>query len=479
MTSYRELLGRHGRNLSRLAIAGAVAFPLAACDTEGLLDVEDPDIVTPESLVRSGPAGINALYAGAIGDFAVAYDGGAGGGSFIDGIVTTSAYMSDEAYLAGTFPTRTEFDQRSVDVRNGTLNGVFSRLQRARRATDNAAELISGTATGANDRRVGELRALNGFSFIAFGENFCSGVPFSTAPEQGDLEFGAPQTREQMFALAIQQFQQAAGQTGSDADIANLVRVGHARALLNQGEFAAAAQAAAAVPTDFIYHLTHSTTSGRQENGLNAASDRTLRLSIANDEGGNGPPFRGGDNSGEGLEFLDDEDPRLPYRFVNNAFDTSVPRISPAGGTYIPLAYGGFGIPLSRSAPSPFATGVEARLIEAEAALRGGDAPGSLAILNDLRASRPELELDPLGDAGSPDARVNQLFRERAFWLYGTGHRLGDLRRLIRQYGRTQDQVFPTGAYFKGGSFGEDVNLPVPLTEQNNPEFDQCIDRAA
>jgi hypothetical protein len=478
MSIHKELSCRRGRDLSLLALLGVLAFPLAGCDVESILEVEDPDIVTPESLVRSGPAGINALYAGAIGDFAVAYDGGGGGGSFIDGIVTTSAYLSDEAYLAGTFPTRTEFDQRSVDVRNGTLEGVFSRLQRARRATDNAATLIGGTASGADDPRVGELRALNGFSYIAFGENFCSGVPFSTAPEQGDLEFGGPQTREQIFALAVQQFQAAAGQAASKAEIANLVRVGHARALLNQGEFAAAAQAVSAVPTDFVYELTHSTTSGRQENGLNAASDRTLRLSIANDEGGNGPPFLGGDDSGEGIDFLDAEDPRLPYVFVKNAFDTSVPAISPAGGTYIPTAYGGFGIPLTRTAPSPFATGVEARLIEAETALRGGSAPLALIILNQLRADSG-LGLSPLMDAGSPEARVDQLFRERAFWLYGTGHRVGDLRRLIREYGRSREQVFPTGSYFKGGTFGQDVNLPVPLDEQNNPNFDQCLDREA
>jgi hypothetical protein len=36
-------------------------------------------------------------------------------------------------------------------------------------------------------------------------------------------------------------------------------------------------------------------------------------------------------------------------------------------------------------------------------------------------------------------------------WMYLTIHRWGDMRRLIRQYGRTQDKVFPTGTYFKGG----------------------------
>ena len=56
---------------------------------------------------------------------------------------------------------------------------------------------------------------------------------------------------------------------------------------------------------------------------------------------------------------------------------------------------------------------------------------------------------------------------------------MSDLRRLIRQYGRTQDKVFPTGVYFKGGSYGTDVNFPIPDSELLNPNFKGCIDRNA
>ncbi len=62
-------------------------------------------------------------------------------------------------------------------------------------------------------------------------------------------------------------------------------------------------------------------------------------------------------------------------------------------------------------------------------------------------------------------------FREKAFWTFGRGQRLPDLRRLVRQYERTEDKVFPTGGYFKGGTYGHDVNLPVPSSEQVNPQF--------
>ena len=71
------------------------------------------------------------------------------------------------------------------------------------------------------------------------------------------------------------------------------------------------------------------------------------------------------------------------------------------------------------------------------------------------------------------------LFRERAYWLWLTAHRLGDLRRLIRQYGFAADSVFPSGPYFKSQvpTYGSDVNFPVPVDEENNPNFTQCIDR--
>jgi hypothetical protein len=61
------------------------------------------------------------------------------------------------------------------------------------------------------------------------------------------------------------------------------------------------------------------------------------------------------------------------------------------------------------------------------------------------------------------------MFRERAFWLFSTGHRLGDLRRLVRQYGRTVNTTFPSGTFHKGGTYGPDTNFPLPQSEENNP----------
>jgi hypothetical protein len=53
----------------------------------------------------------------------------------------------------------------------------------------------------------------------------------------------------------------------------------------------------------------------------------------------------------------------------------------------------------------------------------------------------------------------------------GRGYRLGDLHRLTPQYGRAASEVFPVGRWHKGGSYGSDVNFPVPQAEQNNPNI--------
>ena len=89
--------------------------------------------------------------------------------------------------------------------------------------------------------------------------------------------------------------------------------------------------------------------------------------------------------------------------------------------------------------------------------------------------------LTPLAAASTDAARVDQLFRERAFSLFGRGTRTGDLRRLIRQYNRLPASVFPVGAWHKGGNYGPDVTIPLPLAEANNPNAGagMCLDRNA
>jgi starch-binding outer membrane protein, SusD/RagB family len=104
--------------------------------------------------------------------------------------------------------------------------------------------------------------------------------------------------------------------------------------------------------------------------------------------------------------------------------------------------------------------------------------PSPPGALNAPRRSALAAPLPDLADPGDAAARVDLTFQERALWLYLTSHRLGDLRRLVRQYGRDAEAVFPTGEHHKG-QYGTDVNLPISGTERNNPNFQQCLDRDA
>jgi hypothetical protein len=97
--------------------------------------------------------------------------------------------------------------------------------------------------------------------------------------------------------------------------------------------------------------------------------------------------------------------------------------------------------------------------------------------------------LRPLDDPGlSPlppgktatDVRVDLLFRERGFWFFLTGTRQGDLRRLVREYGRSQETVYPAGIYPSGsGRYGPDVNFVIDQDEKYNPHYLRCTGRGA
>lgn len=437
---------RDRRRMPLLVLAALLT--LAGCDD--VLDVEDPDVATPEQF--TDPSALPAIRTGVIGDFSVAYD---------DQILY-SGLLGDEWVHSGTFPTRAEVDIRHIENDNATLEGVTRELYRARSAAEFAIEDFE--ALQPNTAGHAEVTNLAAYTYLMFAENYCSGVPFSTLTEGGELVFGDRETTQQILERALErgtlalQIAQAAG----SASQANLARIAQGRALLNLARYAEAAAAVSGVPTDFVYVIEHSDNTDRENNGVFIFDIIVERWAVANLEGGNGLPYR--DNFSAG-------DPRTPWR--RSAGDVGFDRVTPE---FDQLLYD------SRSAPTPLAVGVEARLIEAEAALQAGNTTLFLGTLNDLRAGA---DIPAAVDPGTQAGRVDLLFRERAFWLWLTSHRLGDMRRLIRAYGRTEDQVFPIGDYHKnlqGGVYGDDVNLPLTVDERNNPnlvEGNLCLDRNA
>lgn len=450
---------RCGRRKRPRTGGGSLAAGLAALGLPALfllggcgdpLAVEDPDIAQPADL--TGQAGLEARRLGAFGDFAVAYSGS----SDDAGQVLYSGALVDEFIITGTFPTRTQIDARHVDNNNSSLAAYYSNLHRARRSAEATADAWSAADTLSGSTGVlAEMNNLAGYTYVFFAENFCSGVPFSRVNPEGELEFGDGMTTQEMFQTAVDRFESArsSAQEVGSTDLERLAEVGVGRSLLNTGQFQEAAQAVEDIPTDWEYTIKHSTNSDRQENGVMAFTNLAERWSVANLEGG-------------GLDFRDaytNGDPRTPWEVAPDsaAFNTDF-----VG--YHELKYPG------RDSPVPLASGIEARLIEAEAALQAGDDPGFENFHNDLRARLDTSTVGPVEtDTMSQQQMEDFHFRERALWLWLTGHRHGDVRRLVRQYGRSEDAVFPTGAYFKVQfeTYGEMVVFPVPRQETNNPNF--------
>jgi starch-binding outer membrane protein, SusD/RagB family len=455
---------RRGRRLAALVLPLAVAVGLAGCDLDSLLDVGDPEVASPES-VRD-PSALPVVVAGAVRDFTYAYSGtgSIGGGGANDPLITLTGLFTDEMRHYGTFPTRQEVDRRAIPTTapnnttdNATLSDSYHNLHRARRAAE-LGEVLFEAADAGNSADRALLSNLAGFSYILFGEIYCEGVPYSSIGLDGAVTHGPPSTRAETFAQAMDRFDRAMEIANAvDAlDALNLARVGKARALLNMGEFAAAAAEVAAVPDDFVWLIEHSANSTSEANGVFMYSLNSGRYGVPDAPEG-----------GVGLDWTQDE--RTPVVLnPRDPFDTSLPFY--LGQAKYP----------DRNAGVVLADGREARLIQAEAALQAGNIPGFLLHLN---AARAQDGLDPIALTDIPltDAgRVDLLFAERGYAMWLTAHRLGDLRRLIRQYGRAQASVFPSGEFFRDGlQYGTDVNFPIYVDENNNPEFTGCLNRDA
>src|SRR6185436_635776 len=120
----------------RIRLAGlAVTAAALACNTDRILQVNDPDVARPDAL--QGAAALPTLRNGAIGNFGNAYNGGAADVEQVH----LSALLSDEFINTETFPTRIEIDQRAISTTNTSLantgqGGTFFDITRARASAD-------------------------------------------------------------------------------------------------------------------------------------------------------------------------------------------------------------------------------------------------------------------------------------------------------------------------------------------------------
>jgi tetratricopeptide (TPR) repeat protein len=466
----------------------------SACSPDRLLGDKPlpPDV--PDPTQTHTAAGAIAAYHGALVALRHAFAGDPASFIPVTGLLTDELRSGNVGQL-GSLAAPMLVDSRFLpeDPGIGTdavtplpVSTVYLLLNKVRGQAREARGALLAYAPDSSTALVGYLDAVEGYADVFLADLFCSGVPLSTLDFDGDFTYQPGSSTEEVYEHALAFFDSALAVSADSERVMNLARVGEGRALLALGQYEEAAQAVAEVPDDFRYafEFRANNNSGvlNEFSGVSFASRDfgigDMSLTMADTEGVNGLPY------------VSSRDPRIPWVLL----DTNL---------YGHVRWRPTNLPTDGSGSIVLASGVEARLIQAEAALQADD-PSWLATLNALRTdgafdTRPNADdeaktdtlwhagaggvagLRPLTDPGTPDGRVSLLFQERAFWLYLTGHRQGDLRRLIRQYGRQQQNVFPVGSYPGAyNTYGTDVTAPIPGAERvSNPLFTGCRSRGA
>jgi hypothetical protein len=460
---------------TRWAIALCALAPLALTQCrvkDKLLEPQNPGIVD-ESAVGNAAAAL-ALRVGAIGRIRNVVNGGD------ERLWQAGGHLADEYRNSDFQPSRMDVDRRTIATNNGSF--PYTTVTQPRgflRDALRAMRLYVPDSTGL----IGELYMGLGFIEMSLAENYCNGIPLGHTVS-GEVVLGPPLTNQQVLDSALTHIDSALAVNTKTDPGAVFVRqaslILKARILLDKSLSNAAAAAAlvpvSAVPTNYQYVFTTSTgtNGGLEDNGHWVVQYSTHRMTVSDSF----DIVNGQVNvTRNALPFASARDPRVPV--VQTIPTQAEDGITPMFQSQLWR---------NRDDPIPVVSGIDARLIEAEARLNANDFAGMMTILNALRTTSqrignyvvpvmPALTTTPT----TKDAATTLFFREKAFWTFGRGQRVNDLRRLMRQYGRPEDQVWPTGIYGYGGAasgtYGHDVNFPVPDGELINQQFKGCLDR--
>lgn len=467
------------RNVARSAVIATLVMGCFGSPDE-ILSVTDPDIINPQDVQSA--AGAEAVRVGALARLNSAYSG-------VESYVLLGGLLADEWRSGDTFVDRDQIDRRVVIRENAFFTTATRTLYRARTVATLAVDLLKQYNPTAPSWQLAEMYWVRGFVENILAEDYCNGMPLSEVVG-GVEQPGNAITTTALYTLALAHIDSGltiigtAGTTANDIRVRNALMITRARILLNQNQPAAAGAAVATVTTSHRHYMFHSVST--TTNQVWSLNNNVRRYNLADVEGTTGMPF------------ITASDPRVPSCLGGSAACTAAGVSATGTRPFDNTTTYPFRAQLLYTASTSqieITSGVEARLFEAEASLRAGTwtaaGTGGLAILNALRAptgagSGGVAGLAPLADPGTAVGREDLLFRERAFWLFGKGTRVGDLRRLVRQYNRTPNSVWPTGTHHKGGSYGPDMNFPVPQAEDNNTNFTtpatndgRCIDRNA
>jgi len=460
-----------------LVTAGVVASAALAvgCSTDSLLQAPDPDLINPPDIQSAD--GANAVRLGAMRRWTQVTAGPNSNGN--ESTWLFGGLLVDEWGTASTFVQNDQVDERRATSDNATVTNAFRSLNRVRTAVNQALPLMY-TFRPTEATNIAELYFARAFAEMQLASDFCNGIPLSDASNpDGSITFGNPLSVDSVFKIAMTTADSgialATAIDTATVNILNGLRVIKARAQLGLDLKAAAGATASAVPTTFVYNHTYSTGAGT--NGIWGQPMSNRRYLVGDSVEGNARNLL----VANAIPFFSANDPRLPAKFTITVTGTRTDTTKSQDG----LTNSRTTTLYDQTTSIAVTSGLDARLIEAEAALAAGNvngANGMIPILNTLRGQRFQLGtvlspvMAPLADPGTAAGRIDLLFREKAFWTFTRGQRLEDMRRLVRYYGRASTSVYPEGVHYRGGNYGTDVTLLVPQEEQNNPNFKGCTD---
>lgn len=379
-------------------------------------------------------------------------------------ILNTMQAVSSASEMIATFTDeQTTGDGVSARIPLNSEDGVdagsmYTYLQTMRVVTSQAVEALRKYGTEDSKGMIGNAYALQAYSIVLMADAFCSGVPLTAVPFEGDLKYTAGIPTNELYERAVALFDSAYEYGKDSVPVAILAQVGKGRALLALGRYDEAAAAVQNVDDAARYEIAYTQPSATGFAFWTQPQPISRDIRVTSKDGTNGIEWT--------ADSAKNQDPRVPLSKIDNYLYTN------------PIRQQKYTIADVRF---PAATGIEARMIEAEAQLQPASSPSGpwLQTINDARAT---VSLPPLADPGNAIARVDLLFKERAFWFYLNATRLGDMRRLVRNYGRLALQVYPVGANAMPSVYlpiyGNEYVFDIPKAERdNNPLFKGCTNR--
>ncbi|HET9982583.1 MAG TPA: hypothetical protein VFQ38_03315 [Longimicrobiales bacterium] len=434
-------------------LAFAAALLSARCGVgDKLLKAENPAAINESDLADEKL--ITVLVNSAVGELQQTY---------ADPFIWRGSMLTDEQVTGINWEQTARLNQRIVKYDDGEADFMFRNLQRFRAVADSGASIVRGlTKTPTSDIRLAKLLAYAGYGYELMAEALCS-ANISTGGQLGDKIYTPDELSGMAITRLAEALQIATASTASDAkDVANLARVGLARANLQIGKMDEVKKFAAQVPASFTWWVSYSNNSTREQNVM---YDRTHG---ANRALGVAPHFLYGPFGTQ--PQTNQTDPRIQY---TPNWGRGHNGLTPLYTPWAPWSYSTYNGQTQSSGgkPADFAYDTDIKLASGlEAAHDFAEADGpTAATLTFVNARRTVGSQTPVALTGA--ALMAELREQRGRDLYLGGFRLGDTRRWKKL---NQVDLFPTGQHVNAtwGSYSTGECFPIPLEEYNsNPNL--------